>query len=310
MSSSSIRAMLTMVGDAAPDPSGVAGRDGAASRPLSDHRDPSWLYAYPYGEILRIATVGDRPVRRPQRRRTRRPGGRARPRARRRRTGPEEPSDGPADRRHHRMATEESTGTSAPCRENRPRTASRADTRACAPGFPTAPVARGTGKGRVTSNASAPGFAGATTTARKVGRQTASRWTRIWIPPTRGGKSIVTMRTWSAVAPWKPAAQSPRPSSDRSHSDRSRDEDRVPELETEERPELAVRVSPPFPMRTEKVGDVRGIEISVTTETVGRRTVPARGRQAALGATDRSAHGRDACGGAPRPMAVVAPRRA
>src|SRR5579863_1606239 len=50
-----------------------------------------------------------------------------------------------------------------------------------------------TGKGCLASNSAAPSQAGAYTTTVPGGSRTASPWTNDWIPPLRGGKSLVTI---------------------------------------------------------------------------------------------------------------------
>ena len=54
---------------------------------------------------------------------------------------------------------------------------------------------RSTGNGCCRSNSAAPAQAGAYTTTPSAGSRVASAWMNDWMPPARGGKSLVTIRT-------------------------------------------------------------------------------------------------------------------
>src|SRR5215831_17309074 len=60
---------------------------------------------------------------------------------------------------------------------------------------------RSTGNGWATSNPAAPSQAGAYTVTLPSGSRAARAWTKDWIPPARGGKSLVTIRTFGIALP-------------------------------------------------------------------------------------------------------------
>src|SRR5690606_29862842 len=113
------------------------------------------------------------------------------------------PTNRPAPRRRSAGASRPSGAAAPNTTESQPSARSTSPARRRTPGSGSIsdPGCRTTGNGCAASNSAAPFQSGAYTTTEPGGRRSARPCTKAWIPPGRGGKSLVTNRVLVIARP-------------------------------------------------------------------------------------------------------------